>query len=141
MGTLARVRALSPARRRLASQTLVLMTSVRIGLSLLGLARLQRLLRRHASSGGGPGPAATVEDIDWAVAASARRVPRATCLVQALTMEALLVRSGRPAELRIGVARENGGIAAHAWVETGGRRLLEDAEPDRFAALPDGWQG
>jgi len=43
-------------------------------------------------------------------------VPRATCLVRALTVQALLEAQGWPAWLRIGVAGAPG-WAAHAWVE------------------------
>ena len=73
----------------------------------------------------------------WAVRAAARYVPRATCLTQALTLEALLADVGLTADVRIGVARaSDGSFEAHAWVVgdhevlIGGRRDLA-----RFALL------
>ena len=76
------------------------------------------------------------EELAWAVSSVSRVVPRATCLVRAIALELLLRRSGRPAELRIGVAKEAGELKAHAWVEAEGRLLLEDADQARFAVLP-----
>ena len=74
----------------------------------------------------------------WAIRAAARRVPRATCLTQALALEALLADAGLTADVRIGVARaRDGSFEAHAWVVRGddvligGRRDLA-----RFAPLP-----
>ena len=138
METLRRFRALTPQRRRLSIIALGVMMAVRVGLTLLSFSRLRDALDRLAALGGrgGAHPSASIDDVAWSVGAAARFVPRATCLVQALALEFLLSRSGRPAELRIGVAREDGGLKAHAWIEADGRRFLEDAEPDRFAALP-----
>jgi hypothetical protein len=111
--------------------------AVRVGLTALSFARLKGVLHRFAGPGGTSGrPTASVDDVAWSVGAAARLVPRASCLVQALALELLLLRSGQPAELRIGVAREDGGLKAHAWIEADGRRFLEDPETGRFAALP-----
>jgi Transglutaminase-like superfamily len=142
MRRIRRFRALPPARQRLALTGLAVAAAVRIGLTVFPFARLHRLLARLGtrSATRRPHAAASVDDLAWAVSVGARHVPRATCLVQALALELLLVRSGRPAELRIGVAKENGGLSAHAWIETEGRRFLEDAEPDHFAALSSAWQ-
>ena len=74
----------------------------------------------------------------WAVRAAARRVPRASCLTQALALEALLAEAGHRATLRIGVARkEDRTFEAHAWVESEGHVLIGRL-PDlqRFAPLP-----
>ncbi len=55
-------------------------------------------------------------EVAGAVMSASRYVPRATCLVRALTVQALLEAQGWPAWLRIGVAGAPG-WAAHAWVE------------------------
>ena len=48
-----------------------------------------------------------------------RRVPKATCLTQALSLQYLLARRRRHSKLRIGVGRQQGGVfRAHAWLET-----------------------
>ena len=74
----------------------------------------------------------------WAVRAAARRVPRASCLTQALALDALMAVANHRAAIRLGVARRRDGtFEAHAWVEhegkvlIGGRRDLE-----RFSVLP-----
>lgn len=67
----------------------------------------------------------------------------ATCLARSLVLVAMLARRGLPATLVIGVrpggrrnaeAPANGGFGAHAWVEVGGRPVLE---PGDFARLTD----
>jgi hypothetical protein len=111
---------------------------VRVGLTALPFSTLRRtllgigaspLLRR-------PPGAASADELAWAVRAAGRRVPRATCLVQALSLELLLARAGHDAELRIGVARDGDGLTAHAWVESGGECLLGGSAAARFAPLP-----
>ena len=116
----------------------MVMAAVRVGLTVLSFARLRAVLRRLGGPSGSEGdrPTASVDDAAWAIGAAARFVPRATCLVRALALEFLLSRSGQRAELRIGVAREDGDLKAHAWIEADGRRFLEDADTERFTALP-----
>lgn len=62
----------------------------------------------------------------WAVDAAARRHLRAmTCLPHALGLRWLLGRAGIPTDLRIGIARQDGQLLAHAWVERDGRPVGE----------------
>lgn len=71
------------------------------------------------------------------VGAASRALPGTTaCLPRAIALEALLSRSGHPAELRIGVAPLAGRarLDAHAWVEVGGAPVGED--PSGYTALP-----
>lgn len=44
-----------------------------------------------------------------------------TCLPRSLTLWHLLRRRGTPAQLQIGVAKIDGQLAAHAWVESDGK--------------------
>lgn len=89
-----------------------------------------------------PPPQATHADPDlermiWAVDVVGRRLfPQNPCLTQAVVVQRLLRRRGIPAELRIGVRKEQGAtLEAHAWVEhegevvMGGRGLAEDHVP------------
>jgi len=141
MRALRRFRNLPPTRRRLAVTSLLTVAAVRIGLAVLPFGRLRAILRRVKSSPSRrPGAVPSAEELAWAVGVASRYVPRATCLVQALALELLLARSGRAAEVRIGVAKQNGHLQAHAWVESEGQRLLEDSEPTRFTSLPSGWR-
>ena len=69
------------------------------------------------------------------VSRAARIVPRATCLVQALAAQWLILRSGTPAALHFGVAKDAGGVEAHVWLESGGQVVLGGDRSDRFTAL------
>ena len=76
------------------------------------------------------------ERIAWAVAASARAVPGATCLTQALATKVLLSREGLRGDLRIGVAKDGDTLTAHAWVECDSRVVIGDHDLERFTVLP-----
>ncbi|MSR22793.1 MAG: lasso peptide biosynthesis B2 protein [Gemmatimonadetes bacterium] len=69
------------------------------------------------------------------VARAARVVPGATCLVQALAAEWPIRRGGAAASLRFGVAKGDGGLDAHAWLESGGRVLLGGDPGAQFTTL------
>jgi hypothetical protein len=62
--------------------------------------------------------AETVEDI------GARPWMNAVCLPQALAAQAMLRRRGVASKLCLGVMRESGALAAHAWVEIGGNIII-----------------
>lgn len=73
----------------------------------------------------------------WATEAAARHhLYPMRCLPKALCLRWLLGRHGIESTLRIGVARQDGGLAAHAWVEREGIPVGETRDVDeRFAAL------
>jgi len=101
----------------------VWMTSVR---------RTRRLLRRMTSLVGRRSAAAA--DLARAVRGAARLVPRASCLVQALALEALLARAGHDAVVRLGVS--SGPVFdAHAWVECDGAILIGGSGADRYTPI------
>jgi hypothetical protein len=114
------------ARRELLRAGLAV-PAIRLGLSTLPFDTLESLLSLLGAGEdpSAPGTAsaaaetAEVERVRWAVAAVGRRLPGATCLTQALAARVLLGRKGIPAEVRIGLRRnEAGGIAGHAWLES-----------------------
>lgn len=76
-------------------------------------------------------PAAS--DISRAVYFSTRFLPGVRCLPQALAVRSLMLRYGRPCELRIGVATESG-FRAHAWVTAGGT-VIHGRTDERYSAL------
>jgi hypothetical protein len=80
---------------------------------------------------------AVVRRLVWATASAARHhLYPMRCLPQALCLRRLLGRHGIPTELKIGVVRRDGELAAHAWVEREGRPLGESPTVDeRFATL------
>ncbi len=54
-----------------------------------------------------------------------------TCLRRALVLQRMLGLQGCRSELRIGVRKEEGRLAAHAWVEFDGRPVGEAEDIDR----------
>ncbi len=129
MRSLAALRALSTADRRLLFDALAASALFRLALHFVSLARLRAWAGRP---GRGDRP---VERIVWAVGSATRRVPGATCLSSALTLQRLLCAHGHRSELHIGVARPGGVFAAHAWVERDGRVLLGEGERDAYVRL------
>ncbi len=109
---------------------------MRLGLSCVGLAKLDRLAGRppRRSEPDAADRAAVVRAIDGV----SRRLPGMTCLTQALAARAMLTRRGIPARLRIGVrpgASLSSPLDAHAWIESDGRLLVGD-RPNLDAYLP-----
>jgi hypothetical protein len=139
METLRRVLALPAGDRRLILRAAWLVLLLRVALLALPFRAFERLVARLASPRvAEPMPAARVA---WAVAAIGRRLPGATCLVQALAARILLGRQGTPALVRIGVAREPGGrLKSHAWVESEGAVVLGDVHLDRYIPIAT-WGG
>lgn len=88
-------------------------------------------ITRWVARRGVPSPDATVDDdslAEWVDRVLQRMPPpwRKTCLKRAIVLQSLLRRAGRPAELRIGVRRdEAGNLAAHAWLARDDRIYLE----------------
>lgn len=112
--------------------------AVRVGLWAVPKSLVRRSLERATTRGGEPSLDATeLERLSWAVSAVSRRVPGATCLVQALATDWLLRDIGEPADLRIGVVKSgDGGVQAHAWVECQGRVVAgKIARLSRYSVL------
>jgi hypothetical protein len=123
---------LRPRELALLTLAFLLLARMRIALWLLPWRRVLALLP------GDVAPAATVpvERLEHAIRAASHFVPRATCLTQALALNALLSRCGYPSRVRIGVATDHGRFAAHAWVECGGFTLLSSAaDVEQYAPL------
>lgn len=79
---------------------------------------------------------AEVEEVTLAVTRAARRVPRSTCLAQALVGWWMLKRRAGASVVRMGVTRERGILSAHAWLERDGRILLGAESADRHVEFP-----
>jgi hypothetical protein len=124
----------TPADLGAYTQAWLLLLVADLGLRAFPFARLDRWLAPVVT---GKADEAAVGRLVWATAAAARHhLYPMRCLPQALCLRRLLGRHGIAAELRIGVAREDGALAAHAWVERGGRPVGESLSvEDRFAPL------
>jgi len=116
-----------PIRERALLARLVLLLPIVGGLlRLLGVQRTYRLLERSAlnSSAVHPddGSRIPAERLGRLVGIASRNGPySATCLRQSLVVWWMLRRRGLPAELRIGVAKDQEHMYAHAWVELSGQ--------------------
>ena len=140
MGELAKLRALTPAERRLLIVSCMATPLVAGAVSLFGFRRVHAVMARW------PRPAPTLFPTAEAASARARSAARvvsiaagrgpvrATCLRRSLLLWWLLRRDGIDTSLRVGVNRDGGSLSAHAWVEYLGRPL-NDAE-DIAARFP-----
>ncbi|HEY7233324.1 MAG TPA: lasso peptide biosynthesis B2 protein [Gemmatimonadaceae bacterium] len=116
-----------------------LVAATRIGLWLLpGRVTIRLVERLGRPSRVAPSPRSPrAATIVWAVEAVGRRIPRATCLTQAIAGKLMLDAAGEQAELCLGVARaEDGALRAHAWLERDGRALLGGAGVQSLVRLP-----
>jgi hypothetical protein len=121
-------------------RALVCCVLVRIAVWVVPSRTLLRHVRKRvdAVESSKVGSTLSIDRIAWSVRAAGRRVPRATCLVQALAVQLLLARSGHHSELRIGVIRDDAGaFAAHAWVVAGGKVIVGARRGMRYHVLPD----
>ena len=126
---------LRPSERRAVLTALVSVAGARLLLWVLPYRSVRALLESTIPRAPAPpaGERAQLADgIARDVARTARAVPGATCLVQALAAEWLIRRTGASAVVRFGVAREEQRIGAHAWVESGGRVVLGAEGADHF---------
>ncbi|HEX5130313.1 MAG TPA: lasso peptide biosynthesis B2 protein [Usitatibacter sp.] len=127
----ARLRALSPAERRLLRRALALLPACALGVKLVGLRRTREWFGAMR-----PIPQATAQQVVRMAAAAARRAPwKDGCLPAALALERMLAAQGIGSELRLGVRKVGGRFEAHAWLERDGQRIIDTAESASFAAL------
>lgn len=120
------------------SHALSLVICVRMALWLLpSRVIVQRVLegsqRLPATARSGVRP----DQIGWAIDAASRRVPRASCLTQAVAGQILLRRHGIASTLQVGVIRDQQGFRAHAWIEEGGRILIGGIGSRQFTAMTE----
>jgi hypothetical protein len=134
--------ALPADRKRAFLTAIAMLVAVRISLWVATVERVEssaRRLARRTADTRSPTPGGA-DRIAWAVGSAARFVPGASCLPQAIAAEALLIRAGHPAEIRLGVTKDGRGrIDAHAWVEVSGRVILgDDDDLKRYVTLEPG---
>ncbi len=72
----------------------------------------------------------------WLVEVADRYAPgRSSCLRQAAALAWLLRRRGIATSVRIGVAREDGNILAHSWLQSGEGELFGLSDTDKYVPL------
>jgi hypothetical protein len=120
-----------------------LLCIIRLGLWLVPFRTLQKILERlfrcpvtASEQSLSPEKVLSAKKVSWAVRAVSRYVPSATCLAQALTLQALLSQMGIHSALELGVTRnDESGFTAHAWVEIDGTVIIGGEERDRYTRL------
>ncbi|NEQ84588.1 MAG: lasso peptide biosynthesis B2 protein [Moorea sp. SIO2I5] len=132
---------LTSRERQLVINTFILLGLIRLGLWLLPFQTLRRLVAKISQ----PSPLAqgvnqtNLSKIVGAVNISSRYMPGGVkCLARALTTQVLMSRCGYSPQLRIGVAKGEGGkLEAHAWVENQGQVVIGYLRDlSRFTPLP-----
>jgi hypothetical protein len=74
--------------------------------------------------------------IGWLLEVARRHAPvQSTCLKDALVLVRMLRAEGIDATVKIGVARGDRGLRAHAWVEHRGAPLFQSADGGTYTAL------
>lgn len=154
MSALRKLARASWAERRALLRAAVLLIAARTALLTLPLRTVLRLAERAGGHGERSRPPAGdsasahgraagadphLRRMIWAVEIMGNRLfPKNPCLTQALVIQVLFRRAGRPAELRIGVRREADATPqAHAWVESEGEILIGQSEALRgYVTLP-----
>jgi len=135
MKRIRQIAALPPAERWMLLRALVQVATVRIALAAMPFGLAYRLVRARESSR--RRYTVPVRRLAWAVQAAGRRVPGASCLVQALALHRLMTQAGHAGTLHVGVARNDGrGVDAHAWVEHRDSIVLGDCgDVGRYATI------
>jgi len=107
-----------------------------VGVTRAALWLLSADSARRVSARVARGTAGSLEQLVWAVKAVSRYLPHATCLTQALAAQALLVQSGVPAQVEIGVAKEGlHHLQSHAWVVCYGQTGLGGLQANHYNSV------
>jgi hypothetical protein len=127
--------ALPSADRRLLCEALLTVLLVRAALWVLPLRMIHgRLVRLGPVAA--RRPAIDVDRLSRAVGIAAKRVPAASCLTQALALQALVRRRGSSSRVRVGFRLEpSGELSGHAWLERDGEVLIGGGRLDEFRTL------
>jgi hypothetical protein len=123
------------------AESAVLLLLVRLALVVFPFRTVLNFVNRAAASSAVrkrvPRP---TERVVWAVVKASGYIPGAGhCLTQALVAKTLLGNQGRAVDVRIGVAKDEGGqLIAHAWLEADGKPIfgVTDSQLDRYSRLP-----
>lgn len=134
---------LPPGERLILAQAWGLFLIVDLALRILPFTRLLSLSQKIALKGKDDPALALclpVSRLSWLVEVAGRYTPlTATCLKKALVLSWLLGRRGAQTALRIGVARHEGRLKAHAWLDHDGQVILGHHEGEHYEPLLTDW--
>lgn len=139
-GRIKRLARLSPAEWSDLWAALVTVALVRLALFALPFGIVRRCFWKQPAHLQAPTweHKARGRQLGWAVAATRRVFPGASCLASAIALHALLEREGIVSHIRLGLPRDPGAAPiAHAWVEHDGLVLLGGADsPSSYSPFP-----
>jgi hypothetical protein len=131
-------------RRRRADWLLLVEAAIwlglaRVAISTLSFRRVTRLFGLSPGENVEQSVTQSGDRIARALGAVAQRTPwKSTCLTKALAGSCMLRLRGIPATVALGVAKSEStpyGIAAHAWLSSGGVCITGAAERERYRVL------
>ena len=134
MGRLRKFLCLDWQERRLLVHGVLLVTSLRAALWLLPFRQVNEFLARRAKRRR-TGRSMSKERVISLTRVASAFLPGSTCLTQALAAKYQLERFGLNAQLDFGVAKENGRLVAHAWLQCDGETVLGGEIAPRYAPL------
>lgn len=114
-------------KKSLLIKSLVLTIFVQTVLYIIPFSRIQTIISRITKIQIKQKKPKQIKDIIWAVLVVSSYIPRATCLVQAITVHILLAHNGYDSTIKIGVNNLKN-FEAHAWVEKNNDIILGKSE-------------
>ncbi len=134
---------LSRAEQATSIEAFITMAAVRVLMTVSPASftakKIQRIMGKDTLSPARVDDSATLEVIEIvrdAIVRASLRVPRATCLIQAVSGWYLLHRRGIEATVRIGVQKDEQAFSAHAWLRVGDSIVIGGDDADlRFVTL------
>jgi hypothetical protein len=139
MNGISHVWRLSNRERYSLLRTALVVVTIRVALWAIPFTVLRSKLKPYLKVQGVPPPfEPEIKALARGVRSVSRRVPGATCLTQALSLQVLLARAGFESVLRIGVQKTGEGtFKAHAWLEKDGRILIGGRERREYSTTLD----
>jgi hypothetical protein len=134
MGRLRKFLGLDWQERCLLLETVFVVMSLRAALRLLAFRQVNDLLSHRAKCRRALRNISKARVI-WAVRTASALLPGSTCLTQALAAKYQLERCGLNPQLHFGVAKEDGRLLAHAWLQCDGEALIGGEIASRFAPV------
>src|SRR5437879_1946885 len=131
MRRLKRFAKLTGAERIVLLRALLVVGMARAALWLLPVAAVRKVVGWAAAGIAGY----SRPQLIWAVRATSRCLPGATCLTQALAAQALLARSGYASQVEIGVNKDDARFRAHAWLVCQGEIVLGGPQIEQYNSL------
>ena len=130
---------LPPKERRILAQAWVLFLLAELALRTIPFKHLLTLGQKNCVKGHDQPPfqpTPSAHRLAWLVDVAGRySLVNPTCLKQALILSWLLRRQGLASTLRIGVARHQETLMAHAWLEQNGQVIIGRAGREQYQPL------